>query len=163
MKIKILIAAIILLTLVVGYQFPKDISEDITGYEFSHHDDTPDTKRNITINGQYSKRIFGPDKFNGQIIIDKQEFQVNIETGSNKESGTPLVYLEEGVSLVSDGTLFIDKGLSNITVLLYEREDGKGSFSANEGTILSAPAISLSEAETIAEEMLAGTAFKDIL
>lgn len=161
-KITIIFVAILLISFVI-YILPRPINVEMSGFEMYLGEEQPAIKRDIIIDGWHKSSLIGKDKFMGTIMIDDIKLPINEFIELGQKHGNLLYLLNESGDISTYGSCFFDDYYSKLMILVSKMEEnGRGVFGVDKGSILIAPANTLNEAKSLANEMLLKTLFKDI-
>lgn len=105
---------------------------------------------NIESKGRYTKTLLGkPKKFNGEIIVDNDSFQVE----NMLFNGTNMAIIGKNSNIY--GHLYIDDEFEKMTILLVKfRDDASQGWSNSNGWIISAPSKNRKEAVKLSNRLL---------
>jgi len=171
MKRRIIISIIILLAaftiLLVMLYYPKDISINTEGIKYQLGNENRDTVKTIKIeiNGKLYRSITGNKSFVGTIYLEGEGIPVpiehrglNIKFGTELQGGINYFYYDElsKPKTFTLGGIYINEDFSEFTIFTYDRSNGstQGSWSADNGYMISAPAKDRDEALKISNELM---------
>lgn len=169
-KIIIVVAiAIMVITIyIVYFLYPKNIHVNIQGIKYRLGTENIETEKSIHINieGKLFRSITGNKTFKGFIDIegeeinvpqDQRELVIRFYRGNN--GVVVYTYIENGLPKIHQyGTMFVNHDFSKVTLLvtdkIYNEGNESGSWAAENGQMISAPANNRTAALSISNELM---------
>ncbi|WP_343841788.1 hypothetical protein [Salinibacillus aidingensis] len=155
-----IVIIIITILYLVWYAFPKNFNSTFNGILFNLDD--PDVEENVSIyfDGTIRKRLNGEMTYDGIVRIKGDKFPVpkgkrDLIINFDKNGMglmTYMYYTENGEPKhYVYGTITLNEDLTKLTILRYRNNGSHGSWTKNDGDIISAPATTRKEALKIAD------------
>lgn len=170
LKKRIITGAIVTLLLIIiivtiNYFYPRTVHFTASGIQYQlgseHHEHTKTVT--VMVDGKVKKKLNGERNFVGRIDIPELELPipehaelVEMPLDENNAAVMTYTFVESGMPyLYSVGRIFFNDAFNELTILLttYEAE-GKGSWSSEDGMMLSAPANSRAQALGISSKLM---------
>ncbi|MBM7572377.1 hypothetical protein [Aquibacillus albus] len=171
MKGKIIISAVLVLVILIAWNFyPKHYSETLNGVYYQLGNEEVSENIKMHIDGKLRPRIFGNKKFEGTVKFEGEmvpsisEDRGELEIYFENENGVGVIASfgrtgENGV-LIPDiyhyGIAYKNDDYTQFTIKVYCRdtEDSKGSWSKNNGLMITAPAGDREEALELSNKLI---------
>ncbi|WP_134340038.1 hypothetical protein [Filobacillus milosensis] len=139
----------------IWYTTPRDVNQTIEGIQFQLGEESVEKPVTIKINGELSRSLSGGGIYGGKFVITGEDVQIPSE-----DSGVTIDYRgqKNGILLYRNyqpgrhetvGTIVVNNQFEEIAIMLYNH----GSWSSEDGQIISAPANNRKEALELAREL----------
>lgn len=146
---------LILVTYSVWVTFPEQFNQTLQGINYQLGNEEELYEVSIQIDGELRRGLFGGKTFEGVIDIEDEELPIpkgerNVTIKFDSDGRGDIVYygISNGHPYTHHyGSIFANYNFTEITIL-------KGSWNANEGFMITAPAKDYFEALTISNELM---------
>ncbi|KAB3531053.1 hypothetical protein F8154_13335 [Alkaliphilus pronyensis] len=155
------LVGLVILAFYIYCIFPRNIEKNLVGIEYRLGDSSYKKEVLVTIEGQYSRKLFSSDYFEGSMTIgDVKLTQLQLYI---KKSGEVLLGKKDGSSeYESYGAIYTKSRFEELTINIFEDEEkGKGSWNSKNGLMISAPAKNRDEALTLSNNLMKSILGKD--
>lgn len=147
---------IFILVSYVFYSSPRDFEKTLECVYFQlGEENVENTKKlNIKFEGDYLRRIFGGDKFRGNIIVGNNKIEF-VELNFHKSSKQVIFGLVESEQEYDNyGVIYTNGNLKKFSIIILQGEEEYGSWSRKNGFMISGPCNTREEALEIANGMM---------
>lgn len=146
--------------------YPRDIQFDTNGIKYRLGNENIGTEKSIhiTIQGKLTSSIFGNKTFKGTINLEGEEIPVpqnerDLVLNFHNELNSEIIfsYIEDGQPFMySYGSIFINKNFSKESISVYDKnhDNTKGTWVADNGLMIAAPASNREQALKISNELM---------
>lgn len=147
------------------YYIPKSVKLTVSGIQYRLGEENKQIVEPIEVNidGRIGRLWNGDRFFEGDISLPQLQLPIpdsaklmRISLGEDHSGTMTYHYVEDGSpSLFSLGTVFFSKDFEALTILLLDRdESGGGSWNAQNGAMLSAPAANREQALILSNQLM---------
>ncbi len=147
--------------------YPKPIQFNAQGIKYRLGDENTGLEKsiNVSIKGKLYSSMTGNKTFKGTITIEGEEIPVpenqrelEIHFRKERHGGMVYFYIEDGMPyLFHYGAIYTDRTFSKVTFMVFDREKedkSRGTWNADNGLMISAPASNRVEAVRISNELM---------
>jgi hypothetical protein len=169
LKGKIIISAIFVIAIFIAWNFyPKNYKETLNGvyYQLGNNDVTENIKMHI--DGKLRNHLFGDKKFEGKV-----KFEGEMVPSISKDRGDLEFWYEKGVGTINSfgrtdengvlvpdiyhyGIVYINNDFTQFTIKVFYRntDDDQGSWSKENGLMITVPADNRQEAQELSDKLI---------
>ncbi|GGA65659.1 hypothetical protein [Ornithinibacillus halotolerans] len=166
-KSRIIIIALLFLSLIILYFYPKNYDETFEGvyYQLGNSDLLEPVI--IELKGITQNHITGRKSFEGEIDIQVDEemifpdewddWQISLPNGGPGNLFSETKYGKENfMNWYSAGWVYTNKKMDQFSIMLYEKksDESSGSWSGEDGFLITFPAMTREEALKISDELI---------
>jgi hypothetical protein len=155
----ILFSVVFVMLLGIGfcivYAYPRNINCSYDGIKYQAGSNENVESVKVYVEGKLRKRLFNKgNEFSGKVIMDDIHFDYLVSSLKFDNKGLGLLEYRQSSNMNLYGNMLISGMFKNITIQIFEKDNGGNSWDSTAGWLISAPCNNREEAVVVSNVLI---------